>query len=361
MRARGNQRLARIVRGRLEFVLRRALEIEQAVGEHAGAGERRAHFVRDRAEILPDDEAAITLAFERDDPEQLVERIVHIAALERAGAGGDPEQPHQPHDVVDADGARVPHRCAQRLREQCVAAGTQPVRAQRRKPPVLPVQVEVVGRRADIGAEREAGALRPCVGAGAIHRHGEIEVQADRHAVRPAIRRRLSKLDLGLPLQVFEVLDALEILGAEARHFARGRIAERLRPREPAPGGGVGAVEMLLQGFAQRVPAQRLALLGLERTEGARARAAAAHMAFAKVRVQRPEHLEFRPRDAGIIDERRSAQARQPRLPGGGLHLALRGLAFGKIVERLDVEVEHVEPQPRRRAVGARMPRVVRK
>ena len=79
------------------------------------------------------------------------------------------------------------------------------------------------------------------------------------------------------------------------------------------------------------------------------------------MRVEQLQHFELERGDAGVVDERRSAQGGEPRLERGRRTMRARFGAFGEIGHRLDVEVQHVEEQPARRAVGARVRRVVRK
>jgi hypothetical protein len=76
---------------------------------------------------------------------------------------------------------------------------------------------------------------------------------------------------------------------------------------------------------------------------------------FAKVREQQLQHLELGRRHAGQVDQRLGAQRGQPRLEGGRAHEVARRLAVGKAVDRLHVDVEHVELLARRRAVRARV------
>ena len=74
--ARGDQRLRRIRRRRLETRrCRRARSSSTRYESTPAGGQRRAHLVGHRAEVLADHEAAVAVAFERDQSEQIVERV----------------------------------------------------------------------------------------------------------------------------------------------------------------------------------------------------------------------------------------------------------------------------------------------
>ena len=86
--------------------------------KQAGAAHALLKAVRQGAEILADHHAAVAVALERDDPDQVVEGIRDIGALGRRTALGNPEQPHQPQHVVDAESAGTAHVRAEKLGER---------------------------------------------------------------------------------------------------------------------------------------------------------------------------------------------------------------------------------------------------
>ena len=98
---------------------------------------RRARSSGNGAQVLADDEAAVALAFECDDAEQVGERIAHVGAVDGRRPRGHPEQAHQPHHVIDAQRAGVAHVRAQRRDEGRVACRLQTLRQHRRQAPVL--------------------------------------------------------------------------------------------------------------------------------------------------------------------------------------------------------------------------------
>ena len=101
-----NQGVDGVILGRLEIALLVALEIEQAVGQHACAREAASHFVGHRAQILADDHAAIAVALEREDREQVLERVMDVRAFGGGRVRRDPVEPREPHHVIDAQARR---------------------------------------------------------------------------------------------------------------------------------------------------------------------------------------------------------------------------------------------------------------
>ncbi len=134
-----HQRAPRIGRRRLECDAV-ALEEQQAVGEDLVRLELAAQLLGDGAQVLADHEAALAVALERHDAEQVGERVAHVRALARLAPGRNPPQAREPHHVVDAQRSRAQHVGAQRRDERRVgglaqtprivaAAGPSPGRA----------------------------------------------------------------------------------------------------------------------------------------------------------------------------------------------------------------------------------------
>ena len=184
-----------------------------------------------RAEVLADDHRARPLALERDDRQQIAGMAVHIRAVARLHSRRDPEQPEQPHHVIDAQAAGVPEAGADRLDERLVAGGAQPVRHERRQAPVLPARVELVWRRADADAVREHVLERPGVGAAGV----EPDRQILHHRHR---RRRARQLPIDLVLQPLVEADPLAQRPAAA---ARGDCRRRRVPEIGGPLTPAGA------------------------------------------------------------------------------------------------------------------------
>ena len=159
---------------------RAGLEPEHAGREDPLGEEALAHAGRDGSEVLADDERARSLALEREDGQEVVGRVADVRPVPGRRAPGDPEQPEQAHDVVDAHPAGVAEPGPHRLDERPVPGGAEPVRHERRQPPVLPVEREVVGRRAHRDALGQHVLPRPGVGALAVEADGEVGHQAER-------------------------------------------------------------------------------------------------------------------------------------------------------------------------------------
>src|SRR5271156_2680387 len=104
---------------------------------------------------------------------------MHIGALARADTDRNPEQPHQAHDVVDAQDLGMAHVGAQRGNERGVGCLAKAIRVWRRQAPILAAQVKVVWRRTDVRAGRVKVLIRPGFRSLAVDRHRETPVEAD--------------------------------------------------------------------------------------------------------------------------------------------------------------------------------------
>ena len=68
------------------------LEEQHAVGEDIRRRHALAEALRHRAEVLADDEAAVPLAFEGENSDQIVERILDIGAFRRVSVPAAPSR-----------------------------------------------------------------------------------------------------------------------------------------------------------------------------------------------------------------------------------------------------------------------------
>ena len=355
----GDQRVARVRARQLELALRVALEIEQPVRQDSALEEVRAHFVGHRAEVLADHHAAVAMALEGDDREQLVRAVVDVGAVLRAPSRRDPEQAHQAHDVVDAQRAGVAHVGAQRLDDDAVAGRSQSIGPERRQAPGLAFAIELVGGRADARTERVDRRVRPGIGPGAVDRDGEVEIEADRHAALVRDLLRAGELGVGDPLEVLVELDLGELRPCVLGDTGRCRITPALGPDRPAPHRGVGSVEARLQGLELGEPAQPGAAFALEGAKGARALVVAGERAGAKALVEERQHLALGRSDAGVVDELARAQPLEPVLKRRRADEALCRPAAAHLGDCFDVDADRVQPLSRRGAVRADVRRVV--
>src|SRR5690606_14652304 len=85
------------------------LEREYSIRQDPALAHSLAKPFRNRAEVLADDEAAMAHALERDDADELVERIPNVRAFGRRLPACDPVLAHQAHRVVDPQAPRVTH------------------------------------------------------------------------------------------------------------------------------------------------------------------------------------------------------------------------------------------------------------
>ena len=278
--------------------------------------------------------------------------------------------------MVDAQCPGAAHAGAQGVDEKAVLVGTHPVGAQRRQAPTLAIRVELVRWCAHGGAWRKGIALAPHIGTRTIDRHRQVQVQADGQTERLAAVAHSRQLPCRLPLQVLVEPHACRVLACKARHLGTGRIPVRLGPDRPAPDQCVGSMKRSLQCLEQGMAVQRIAALGNEVEERLAQCIARTHVRRGccigrpwnvvrqvprlEIRIQQFEHFELEPGHADMVDQRRFAQRDQPQLELGRLHALPRNLALIEAIDSLHVNVEHVELQPRRRAVRAGVGRVVR-
>ena len=235
VRADRDERLHGIGSGREEFAVLRALEIEHAIGQDAGARGHGAEIVGNGAQVLAHHERAMTAAFERKHADHLAQGIAHVGAFGGAGALGNPVQAREPHHVVDAQAAGVAHVRGHELAEGAEAIGGEAMRNPRRQAPVLPGLVELVGRRAHVHAAREALRIVPGLRTAGIGAHGEIAIQADGHAGLACHARGMRELQVRLPLQVEVIVDVGGKLGRERLHARMRAIAILVAPHRPSP------------------------------------------------------------------------------------------------------------------------------
>jgi hypothetical protein len=158
-------------RGRVERPIRRGVEVEHG-DAHAGdvVGAQRALQRRlDRPQVLADQPAAVPPRLEARHREQLVEAVVHVGAVARRHAAGDPPQPRPAKHVVDPQRRGVRQRVAQAGAQHGVAGLAVTFGVQRGEAPVLPLGEEHVRWCADgrTGSEgvREGPGVVPLGGA----------------------------------------------------------------------------------------------------------------------------------------------------------------------------------------------------
>lgn len=349
VRADHGQRLRVPLRGRLERAVLRALEQQRPVRKQRFLGHRLAHARRHVAQVLADHHALVPVAFQCEDREHLLERIAHVGAV----AFGGPEKAHERHDVIEPERAGMAHVRAQGFDPRLELRMFERERVDRRQAPVLPQCVQRIGRRAHVHAQRIQPRLHPHFRAAFVRAHGEIAIQAQAHAAVARIALDAFQLRLGQPLQPQPELHVRFVLARERLHAFGIHVPVFLRPRGPAPDVRVLPVEMRLQGFEERVAAERVLALFHESFEPGAARRALAELVRLEVPPQHQQHFLLRRGHAGVVDELAVAQRLQTLLERIRIDVC-RGLAASALVEeQLHVEVDRVQRIAARWAVRA--------
>ena len=104
--------------------------------------QRGAKAGRHGAEVLADHDGAVAMRFQRQQPQQIVERIGEIGALGRRRAVRHEPEAHQPHGVVDAHAAGVAHAARRVARNGAKPPATSACGEKRGEAPVLAVRIE---------------------------------------------------------------------------------------------------------------------------------------------------------------------------------------------------------------------------
>ena len=218
-----------------------------------------AEALRHGAEVLADDRALRALALQRDEAEQVVDRIGEIGALGGFRARRNDEQARQAHRVVDAQHAGGTHVGGDQRGEAAPAVARRSDRVGRRQVPGLALGRERVGRRADGDVARQLAGARPVLGAVRRRADREVAIEAD---LEPAGFRPLGRggeLAVGEPLAEQGEGDRLGFLARRSRQRVAFAVAQRRRPAAP-----VLAAAPRRDRFEDREAAQRLAAGGDE-------------------------------------------------------------------------------------------------
>ena len=192
MRGRHRDRIA-APSGRREKRLSSALEPEHVHAGDAGLGEPLAERRLDRAEVFGDHHRTMAMRLERQQAQEIVDRIGEISAVLGGRALRNQPEARQAHRVIDAHAAGMRHGGAQGRDERLEAVRDQGLRREAGQAPILPARVEQIGRRADIQAEQQVLLARPGMAAAGSHPDRKIGDQARcacRRRARPAARAR---------------------------------------------------------------------------------------------------------------------------------------------------------------------------
>ena len=288
----------------------------------------------DGAQVFADHHRAGPVCLQRHDPDHRVVVVAHVGALRGRGALGDPPQPEEPDDVVDAHPAGVPQNRLNQLPKRLIAELFEPIGSPWRLRPVLAELIELVRRRPGGDAERQHILHGPGVGAGGMDPDREVVNDSQRHAGAQRLGLGFGQLIVELPLHPAVEVDELAVLFDEVGDSRGVRIAEGGGPLPPV-------VAVLL---GQRAPGrellQRLALAFGETGEGQFPARGPGHP------VDPLECLALgRPDRVAIYRPRRGQRFPEP----------ADDTACGDERElryRLDAQIKGVDEAPRRRQVG---------
>ena len=282
----------------------------------------------------------MTLAFQRQKRQQIVDGILNVSAMVGGFTIGDPPQTQHRHHVIDAQRAAVLHIGAQQINKRLIGASGNNMRIHRRQAPVLAQRAQNIRRRAHGRFQAVqltvAPGLRPAFG----DAHRQIAVEANRHPVALAGFPAGGKLAPGQPLQPEIETDVVLMLNAEGFHLRAVDILKGLRPGRPAPAQrvllylpGVKRIESGLPveafPFAQNKLAERC------------------HLLIFTTRESFPRHTQrghFQRGDRGIVDIIRLPRRLQGLLGRCGLPPRLRLFATLEIFNRINVDVDDVQP-----------------
>ncbi len=243
-------------------------KIEHFVGVDAAVAELTDNFHRHGTEIFTDHHALVTLTFQRQDRQQIVNRVLHVRPVVGRFTVRDPPQAQHGHHVVDTQRPAVLHVRAQQVDKRLVGARRHHVRIHRRQAPVLAERAKDIRRRADGGFQTVKLAVTPGFRTAFRHANGQVTIQANRHLVALAHLPAGGKLAVCQPLQPQVEVHLVSVFFAEGFHFRRVDGLIRFRPDRPAPAHFVLFHLIRVQRIKRRLPVQALALLGDKLTEG---------------------------------------------------------------------------------------------
>ena len=253
---------------------------------------------RQGAEVLTYNDRGMALRFQRQQTQQIAERVRQIRTVGGVSAVRDQPKPRQPHGMIDAHATGVAQRRAQRRQEWREPTGGQGAGREAGQLPVLTERIEQIGRCPDSEATEDIALSAPRVTAARVHTDGEIADRADTHTRGASATLRNPQRPIGKPLQETVIQHLPLVRRGEHRNRRTARLAQVHRPAPPI--AHPGRVLHRLQCLEYGVLRQQFAAIGAETR---------------KVQAQRPiavdERLEQRPQQAMLgarggrpVDER---------------------------------------------------------
>ena len=299
--------------------------------------QRGLHGRLEDSEILTDHHRTCPLRLECQDAEQGVVVVADVGASRGTHAVGNPPQPEEPEDVVDAEATGVPQNCPQHVAIRLIAGCRESAGMPGRLIPTLPLLIEPVGRCSDGRAGGQHVTEHPGIGTVAIDADGEIGDDPDTHARRRSRMLRRRQLLVADPLQPHVEVDAVAVPTPQSLEVSR--IGCLVRP--------VGLV--ISEPFDEHTPRgetlQPLALSLSEPQKGVVATLAPRDV------VDQFEHVEFRPVRLVALDSRRIEVVGEELFLQSLDPLALRLRQLVGLGDLLDPDVERIDEPTRRRQV----------
>ncbi len=176
-------------------------EPEDRRSQHASTRQVLPHPRFDVAQVLADDHGAGPVRLQDQHADHRLVVVAHVGAGPRAQSVGNPPEPEEADDVIDAQCTRMP----QQTPDEIAQRGIPGPRERGREPwwlePVLPLLVIHVRRCADRDSGRVQRAERPGIRPERVDTHREVVHDPDTHAgLHRGVLRRC-QLIVGDPLQ----------------------------------------------------------------------------------------------------------------------------------------------------------------
>ncbi|CZV94286.1 Uncharacterised protein [Enterobacter cloacae] len=303
-------------------------KIEHFIGVNAAVAKLTDDFYRHGTEIFADHHALMALAFQRQDRQQIVNRILNIRPVIGRLTVGDPPQAQHGHHVVDTQRAAVLHVGAQQVDKRLVGTRRHHVRIHRRQAPVLAERAQNIRWCAYGGLQAVQLTVTPGFRPAFCHANGQVAIQTDRHLIALAHLPAVGKLAVRQPLQPQIEVHFIGVFFTERFDFRRVDGLIRLRPDRPAPAHFVLFHLIRMQRIERRLPVEALTLLRHKLTEGG-------HLLVITLRKAFPRQTQgshFQRRHGGIVHPVCFARLLQRLLSGAKCPPRLRFRAVFEIV-----------------------------